>query len=69
MTDVVIAGTGTIECATAVQFLTADPDLDVMLVEPDPGYARAATRARLGRGADFDHPGGEDFSLDGDWPN
>lgn len=43
MTDVVIAGAGIIGCATAVELLTADPGLEVVLVEPDPTYARAAT--------------------------
>ncbi|GAA5125977.1 FAD-dependent oxidoreductase [Haloechinothrix salitolerans] len=43
MTDVVIAGAGIVGCATAVELLTADPALDVVLVEPDPTYARAAT--------------------------
>lgn len=43
MTDVVIAGAGIIGCATAVELLTADPGLDVVLVEPDPTYALAAT--------------------------
>lgn len=43
MTDVVIVGAGIIGCATAVALLTAEPGLDVVLVEPDPTYARAAT--------------------------
>jgi len=47
MTDVVIAGAGIIGCATAAELLSADPALEVVLVEPDPSYARAAT----GRGS------------------
>ncbi|WP_329245944.1 FAD-binding oxidoreductase [Actinoallomurus sp. NBC_01490] len=43
MADVVIAGAGIIGCATAVGLLSASPGLEVVLVEPDPTYARAAT--------------------------
>lgn len=43
MADVVIAGAGIVGTATAVQVLTADPTLDVVLVEPDWTYALAAT--------------------------
>ena len=43
MPDVVIAGAGIVGCATAVHLLDASPGLDVVLVEPDPTYARAAT--------------------------
>jgi glycine/D-amino acid oxidase-like deaminating enzyme len=41
--DVVIAGAGVMGCATAVHLLEASPAIDVVLVEPDPTYARAAT--------------------------
>jgi len=47
MADIVIAGAGIIGCATAVHLLEASPGLDVVLVEPDPTYAQAAT----GRGS------------------
>jgi FAD-dependent oxidoreductase domain-containing protein 1 len=47
MADIVIAGAGIIGCATAVHLLEASPGLDVVLVEPDPTYAEAAT----GRGS------------------
>jgi FAD-dependent oxidoreductase domain-containing protein 1 len=45
--DIVIAGAGIIGCATAVHLLEASPGLDVVIVEPDPTYAQAAT----GRGS------------------
>jgi FAD-dependent oxidoreductase domain-containing protein 1 len=43
MADVVIAGAGIVGCATAVHLLEASPGLEVVVVEPDPTYARAAT--------------------------
>jgi glycine/D-amino acid oxidase-like deaminating enzyme len=43
MPDVVIAGAGVVGCATAVHLLEKSPGLDVVVVEPDPTYARAAT--------------------------
>lgn len=41
--DVLIAGGGVMGAATAAHLLRADPGLDVLIVEPDPGYALAAT--------------------------
>ncbi|WP_240662661.1 FAD-dependent oxidoreductase [Streptomyces sp. WAC 06738] len=43
MPNVVIAGGGVVGCATAVHLLEASPGLEVVIVEPDPTYARAAT--------------------------
>ncbi|WP_158674587.1 NAD(P)/FAD-dependent oxidoreductase [Streptomyces hoynatensis] len=43
MPDVVIAGGGVVGCATAVHLLEASPGIDVVVVEPDPTHARAAT--------------------------
>lgn len=41
--DVVIAGAGIMGCAAAVELLTASPGTHVILVEPDPTYAKAST--------------------------
>lgn len=41
--DVAIAGGGIVGCAAAVHLLRQDPTLDVIIIEPDPGYAQAAT--------------------------
>jgi FAD-dependent oxidoreductase domain-containing protein 1 len=41
--DVLIAGGGVMGSATAVQLLVASPTLDVVIVEPDPGYTQAAS--------------------------
>src|SRR5438876_7042510 len=43
MADVVIAGAGIVGCATAIHLLEASPGLEVVVVEPDYTYARAAT--------------------------
>ena len=43
MPDVVIAGAGIVGCATAVHLLGAGAGIEVVVVEPDPTYARAAT--------------------------
>src|SRR3979411_1524599 len=43
MADVVIAGAGIVGCATAVHLLEESLGLEVVVVEPDPTYARAAT--------------------------
>ena len=43
MADVVIAGGGIVGCATAVYLMSAAPSLDVVVIEPDPTYAFAAT--------------------------
>lgn len=48
MVDVVIAGGGIMGCATAVFLLREDPSLTVVVVEPDPGYGRAATPLATG---------------------
>jgi glycine/D-amino acid oxidase-like deaminating enzyme len=41
--DVVIAGGGVMGCATAYYLLLREPSLDVVVIEPDPTYARAST--------------------------
>lgn len=43
MPDVVIVGGGITGASTAVELLSADATLDVVVVEPDPEYAKAAT--------------------------
>ncbi len=43
MPDVVIAGAGVVGCATAVHLLEASAGMDVVVVEPDLTYAKAAT--------------------------
>lgn len=43
MADVVIAGGGIVGCAAAMHLMSAAPALDVVVVEPDPSYAFAAT--------------------------
>ena len=43
MADVVVIGGGAVGCATALHLRAADPGVDVVLVEPDPTYAKAAT--------------------------
>jgi FAD-dependent oxidoreductase domain-containing protein 1 len=43
MADVVVIGAGAIGCATALHLREAEPGLDVVVVEPDYTYARAAT--------------------------
>ena len=43
MADVVVIGAGSVGSATALHLRAADPSLDVVLVEPDPTYAKAAT--------------------------
>jgi FAD-dependent oxidoreductase domain-containing protein 1 len=43
MADVVVIGAGAVGCATALHLLAAHPGLDVVVVEPDPTYAKAAT--------------------------
>lgn len=43
MTDVAVIGGGAIGCATALFLLRERPDLDVVVLEPDPTYRDAAT--------------------------
>jgi FAD-dependent oxidoreductase domain-containing protein 1 len=43
MADVVVIGAGAVGCATALHLKEAAPNLDVVVVEPDYSYARAAT--------------------------
>lgn len=43
MADTVIIGGGVIGCATAVHLLRDEPARDVVVLEPDPTYAKAAT--------------------------
>ena len=43
MADVVVVGAGAVGCATALHLKDAEPSLDVLVVEPDYTYARAAT--------------------------
>jgi FAD-dependent oxidoreductase domain-containing protein 1 len=43
MADVVVIGGGAVGCATALHLRAADPGVDVVLVEPDSSYAKAAT--------------------------
>jgi FAD-dependent oxidoreductase domain-containing protein 1 len=43
MSRVVVIGAGAVGCAAALHLKTADPGLDVVVVEPDYTYARAAT--------------------------
>ncbi|WP_163505829.1 NAD(P)/FAD-dependent oxidoreductase [Fodinicola acaciae] len=43
MADTVIVGGGAIGCATAVYLLRDEPSRDVVVLEPDPTYAKAAT--------------------------
>ncbi|HEX5905834.1 MAG TPA: FAD-dependent oxidoreductase [Propionibacteriaceae bacterium] len=43
MADVVVIGAGAVGCATALHLKKAEPSLDVLVVEPDFTYARAAT--------------------------
>lgn len=42
-TDIVIAGGGVMGCAIAYHLLMTEPALDVIVVEPDPTYAKAST--------------------------
>ena len=43
MADVVVVGAGAVGCAAALHLKEAEPTLDVLVVEPDYTYARAAT--------------------------
>lgn len=43
MSTVVVIGAGAVGCATALHLKTAEPGLDVVVVEPDYTYVRAAT--------------------------
>lgn len=43
MADVVVIGAGAVGCATALHLREAEPGLDVVVVEPDYSYAKAAT--------------------------
>ena len=43
MTTVVVIGAGAVGCAAALHLKTAEPSLDVIVVEPDYSYAKAAT--------------------------
>jgi FAD-dependent oxidoreductase domain-containing protein 1 len=43
MADVVVIGAGVVGCAAALHLKQAAPNLDVLVVEPDYTYARAAT--------------------------
>ena len=43
MSRVVVIGAGAVGCAAALHLKTADPGLDVVVVEPDYTYAWAAT--------------------------
>ena len=43
MSTVLVIGAGAVGCAAALHLKTADPGLDVVVVEPDYTYARAAT--------------------------
>lgn len=43
MRTVVVIGAGAVGCATALHLKTAEPGLDVIVVEPDYSYAKAAT--------------------------
>jgi glycine/D-amino acid oxidase-like deaminating enzyme len=43
MADAVIIGGGAIGCATAVHLLRDEPARDIVVLEPDPTYAKAAT--------------------------
>lgn len=48
MTTVVVIGAGAVGCATALHLKTAEPGLDVIVVEPDYTYAKAATGKGMG---------------------
>jgi FAD-dependent oxidoreductase domain-containing protein 1 len=48
MTDVVIAGGGIMGCATALHLKRAEPGVGVVVLEPDPTYAEAATSRASG---------------------
>jgi glycine/D-amino acid oxidase-like deaminating enzyme len=43
MADVVVIGAGAVGCATALHLKEAESNLDVVVVEPDYSYVRAAT--------------------------
>ena len=43
MSTVLVIGAGAVGCAAALHLKTADPGLDVVIVEPDDTYAKAAT--------------------------
>ncbi len=46
--DVLIVGGGLMGCSTALHLLRAEPSLDVVVVEPDPTYATAASASASG---------------------
>lgn len=43
MPEVIVVGGGLMGCATASYLLREDPTLDILIIEPDPSYAQAAT--------------------------
>src|SRR2546429_4707620 len=46
--DVVIVGGGIMGAATAVHLLRTEPELNVLVIEPDPAYTEAATPCASG---------------------